>query len=83
MLINGRLVTPASILEARARLKEQDVEYTLEAFFTSIEEEDLELVQTFLDAGIDPNGEGQYDETALQGAALLGNVELAQLLLKN
>jgi ankyrin repeat protein len=69
--------------QARARLTQIDIPYTPDAFVKSAELKDTKAVELFLKAGQDPNATNSRGVTALQFAALHGNLPLMKTLLSS
>jgi ankyrin repeat protein len=68
--------------KAREDLVEKGIEFNNESFLSNIEENDIEIVKLFIDAGVNPNTQ-TAGHTALGMAAEKGNFELAKLLIEN
>ena len=64
----------------RKQLEGKGIEFSTEVFLERIGIENREVIELFLKAGMDPNAEGKYGETALMLAAVYHNKEFVDLL---
>ncbi|MDQ7787588.1 MAG: ankyrin repeat domain-containing protein [Thermodesulfovibrionales bacterium] len=65
---------------SRKQLEGKGIEFSTEAFLERIGIENSEVIELFLKAGMDPNAEGKYGETALMLAAVYHKKEFVDLL---
>lgn len=73
--------TPDSLKEAQMKLKKKGIEFTPENFLKKVTEGDLNSVQLFLDAGIDPDSLNDEKSSALIIAAQMGFSDIVTQLL--
>lgn len=73
---------PKSSNPARRQLERRGVAFTPEAFLTAARTGDVESVELFLDAGMDPNAANSYGSTALVEASRNGKLDVIRLLIE-
>jgi serine/threonine protein kinase/ankyrin repeat protein len=69
--------------EARIKLQQMGVSYSVEAYEESVRKGDTKAVELFLAAGMNPNYKDTEGQTALIAAAVLGHAAIIQALIVN
>lgn len=73
---------PATPEQAKLALRDRQLHWrSTKSFLKVILQEDVEAVELFLTAGIDPNAQGEWGEVAITHAAMKPNAPITRLLL--